>query len=85
LLLIIKDTVVRDSLFLIQRLEPLLVDGREVDEDILTPIIGGDEAKALVAEEFNLAGGAHDDVLLKENEGLQKTVLQLFPLILSRI
>jgi hypothetical protein len=62
LLLIIKDTVVRDSLFLIQRLETLLVDGREVDEDILTPIIGGDEAEALVAEEFNLARGSHDDV-----------------------
>ena len=40
---------------IVEALETLLVDRGEVDEDVLTPVIGGDEAEALLAEELHLS------------------------------
>jgi hypothetical protein len=51
-----------DSLALVQALESILLDGRKVDEDILTSIIGGDEPESLVREELYFTGQRHLDL-----------------------
>jgi hypothetical protein len=55
------DNISRFNIFLT---ESFLVDGGEVDEDFLRAIIGGDEAEALIREEFNLSGVRHLVVLV---------------------
>jgi hypothetical protein len=44
--------------------ESVLVDGREMHENVLRPIIRGDEAEALVREKFDLSGASHVDCLV---------------------
>jgi hypothetical protein len=44
--------------------ESLLVDAREVNEDVLRSVIRGDEAEALIREKFNLSGARHVDWLV---------------------
>merc|ERR1711935_480378 len=55
-LLLVKFSVERNRLLVIQRLEAVLVDRREVDEDVLAAIVGGDEAETLLAEELDFTG-----------------------------
>eukprot|EP00579_Thalassiosira_antarctica_P031853 CAMPEP_0201991214 /NCGR_PEP_ID=MMETSP0905-20130828/57_1 /ASSEMBLY_ACC=CAM_ASM_000554 /TAXON_ID=420261 /ORGANISM="Thalassiosira antarctica, Strain CCMP982" /LENGTH=88 /DNA_ID=CAMNT_0048545545 /DNA_START=293 /DNA_END=556 /DNA_ORIENTATION=- len=61
LLDIIELFVELDGLSLVQGLESLLVDGGEVDEDILASVLGGDETESLVGEELDRAVGCHLD------------------------
>ena len=59
-----------DSLILGQSLETLLLDGAEVDEDILRPVAGRDEAEALgLVEPLDLSLDfiRHSDEGLAEN------------------
>lgn len=53
LLGIIERGVVRDSLAFIERLETLGINGREVDKDILSTALGGNEAESLVTEKLD--------------------------------
>ena len=52
--------VVRDRLALVQALEAILVDRREMDEDVVGPVLGRDEPEPLVAEELDSALVRHD-------------------------
>ena len=62
--LFIIDRIVIDSLAFVQRLEALLVDGGEVDEDVFTTISGGDEAESLLGEKFDGSLTGHVCILL---------------------
>ena len=54
---VVELLVVGDGLALVQDLEAVLVDGREVDEDVLAAVLGGDEPEPLVAEELDYGMG----------------------------
>ena len=59
LLNVVVLLVVSYSLAVVEALEALLVDGGEVDEDIVGAVGGGDEAEPLVAEELDGALVSH--------------------------
>jgi len=67
--LVVVLRVERDRLLVVQALEAVLVDRREVDEDVLPAVVGGDEAEALLAEELDLPGDALLGLPLRHGQG----------------
>lgn len=61
MLLVIKLSIVGNSLAFVQALESVLLDLRKVNKHILAAISRGDEAKALVGEKLDSSLVAHDD------------------------
>ncbi len=50
---VIELLVERHRLAFVEGLEALFVDGREVHEYVIAAVLRGDEAEALIAEEFD--------------------------------
>lgn len=53
LLGVVELLVEGDRLAFVEGLEAIAINGREVNEDILATVLGGDEAEALITEEFD--------------------------------